>query len=54
MIKSGLIAVPALVASLAGTASAQGKQRLVVTPSTRTIVAGDTIRFSAQLLDEAG
>jgi hypothetical protein len=54
MIKPGLIVAPALVASLAGAASAQGRQRLVVTPSTRTIVAGDTIRFSGQLLDEAG
>ena len=54
MIKAGLIVVPALVASVAGTASAQGRQRLVVTPSTRTIVAGDTIRFSGQLLDESG
>ena len=51
---SALVLAPALVASIAGGAGAQGKQRLVVTPSTRTIVAGDTIRFSAQLLDESG
>ena len=44
----------ALVASVAGAASAQSRQRLVVTPTTRTIVAGDTMRFSARLLDEAG
>jgi hypothetical protein len=49
----GTVAV-ALVASLAGAASAQGTQRLVITPSTRTIVVGDTMRFSAQLLDAAG
>jgi hypothetical protein len=44
----------ALVVSVAGAAAAQGRQRLVVTPTTRTIVAGDTMRFSARLLDEAG
>ena len=44
----------ALLASVAVAASAQGTQRLVITPSTRTIVAGDTMRFSAQLLDAAG
>jgi hypothetical protein len=44
----------ALVVSIAGAASAQGRQRLVVTPTTRTIVAGDTMRFSARLLDETG
>ena len=49
-----LVTAVALLATLAGAAGAQGKQRLVVTPTTRTIVAGDTIRFSAQLLDEAG
>jgi hypothetical protein len=54
MTKRGITLVPALLATIAGTAAAQGKQRLVVTPSTRTIVAGDTMRFSAQLLDESG
>jgi hypothetical protein len=54
MNRSALVLAPVLVASIAGVAGAQGKQRLVVTPSTRTIVAGDTIRFSAQLLDESG
>ena len=49
-----LATVGLLVASLAGAASAQGTQRLVVTPSTRTIVAGDTMRFTARLLDAAG
>jgi hypothetical protein len=44
----------ALAVSVAGAAAAQGRQRLVVTPTTRTIVAGDTMRFSARLLDEAG
>ena len=47
-------AAAALVVSIAGAASAQGRQRLVVTPTTRTIVAGDTMRFTARLLDEAG
>jgi hypothetical protein len=50
----GLAVAAALLASVAGAASAQGTQRLVVTPSTRTIVAGDSMRFSAQLLDAAG
>ena len=54
MNRSALVLAPVLVASIAGVVGAQGKQRLVVTPSTRTIVAGDTIRFSAQLLDESG
>ncbi len=44
----------ALLVTLAGTAAGQGTQRLVVTPTTRTVVAGDTLHFSAQLLDEAG
>jgi hypothetical protein len=49
-----LAVAAALLASVAGAVSAQGTQRLVVTPSTRTIVAGDSMRFSAQLLDAAG
>jgi len=54
MMKTGPIATLMLLATIGGTAVAQGKQRLVVTPTTRTIVVGDTMRFSAQLLDEAG
>jgi hypothetical protein len=49
-----LIGAATLLTSLTGGASAQAAQRLVVTPTTRTIVAGDTMRFSAQLLDAAG
>ncbi|PYP76750.1 MAG: hypothetical protein DMD35_17730 [Gemmatimonadetes bacterium] len=44
----------ALCAMVGGTASAQTRQRLMVTPSTRTVVVGDTLRFSAKLLDESG
>ena len=44
----------ALLATFAGTAEGQGAQRLVVTPTTRTVAAGDTLRFSGQLLDESG
>jgi hypothetical protein len=49
-----LAVAAALLASAAVAVSAQGTQRLVVTPSTRTIVAGDSMRFSARLLDAAG
>ena len=49
-----LTVAAALVLWTAGAASAQNRQRLVVTPTTRTIVAGDTMRFNARLLDEAG
>ena len=41
MRQKGLVTALALLATLAGTAAAQGKQRVVVTPSTRTIVVGD-------------
>ena len=41
MRQRGLATALALLATLAGTAGAQGKQRLVVTPTTRTIVVGD-------------
>ena len=54
MTKLSIGGVFALLATLAGTASGQGAQRLVVTPTTRTVVAGDSLRFSAQLLDESG
>jgi hypothetical protein len=43
-----------VVASLPCAALAQAAPRLVVTPSTRTVVAGDTLRLVAQLVDEAG
>jgi len=48
-----LAALAGLVA-LASTASAQAGPRLVITPSTRSVVAGDSVQFSAQLVDESG
>ena len=49
-----VVSAVALLAGLAGSASAQAAPRVVITPSTRTVVAGDTVRYSAQLVDEAG
>jgi hypothetical protein len=39
---------------LASSASAQAAPRLVITPSTRSVVAGDSVQFAAQLVDESG
>jgi plastocyanin len=49
-----VIGTVALLAGLAGSAAAQAAPRVVITPSTRTVVAGDTVRYTAQLVDEAG
>ena len=54
MTRLGFGGAVALLATFAATAAGQGTQRLVVTPTTRTVVAGDTLRFSARLVDEAG
>jgi hypothetical protein len=54
MTKLSIGGAVALLAAFATTAAGQGTQRLVVTPTTRTVVAGDTLRFSARLLDEKG
>ena len=40
--------------SLAAAQAPQGTARLVVSPAARTVVAGDTLRLRAQLLDAAG
>jgi hypothetical protein len=39
---------------LASSASAQGAPHLVITPATRSVVAGDSVQFGAQLVDESG
>jgi hypothetical protein len=39
---------------LASNASAQAAPRLVITPATRSVVAGDSVQFAAQLVDESG
>jgi hypothetical protein len=39
---------------LASSASAQAAPRLVITPATRSVVAGDSVQFGAQLVDESG
>ena len=44
----------AILIAFAGSAAAQGAPRLVITPSTRSVVAGDSVQFSAQLVDESG
>ncbi|HEX7979283.1 MAG TPA: Ig-like domain-containing protein [Gemmatimonadaceae bacterium] len=51
--KTTLTALAGLLV-LASSASAQGAQRLVITPATRSVVAGDSVQFSAQLVDESG
>jgi hypothetical protein len=52
-VKTTLTALAGLLV-LASSASAQGAQRLVITPATRSVVAGDSVQFSAQLVDESG
>ena len=54
MTKTDFAGALALLAALAGPASSQATQRLVVTPTSRTVAVGDTLRFSAQLLDQSG
>ena len=39
---------------LASSASAQAAPRLVITPATRSVVAGDSVQFAAQLVDASG
>jgi len=48
------VALIAMCVMVPSAASAQAAPRLVITPTTRSVVAGDTLRFSAKLLDPAG
>jgi hypothetical protein len=50
--KTALLAIVVIAAS--SRASAQAAPRLVITPSSRSVVAGDSVQFSAQLVDDAG
>ncbi len=43
-----------LTAALASTAGAQAAPRIVITPASKTVVAGDSLQLRAQLLDAAG
>ena len=51
--KTTLTALAGLLV-LASSASSQAGPRLVITPSTRSVVAGDSVQFAAQLVDESG
>ena len=51
--KTTLTALAGLLV-LASSVSAQAGPRLVITPSTRSVVAGDSVQFAAQLVDESG
>jgi hypothetical protein len=44
----------AILVAIASSVSAQAAPRLVITPSSRTVVAGDSVQFAAQLVDESG
>ena len=49
-----LIAASMCAASVAGAQVQQGAPRLVITPSSQTVIAGDSLQLHAQLLDAAG